>query len=211
VPVVGIGFKIDEKNLADNFNRLKAAYDDGLNQFKSIGDKIAGTIPKLPEAGPLLPSESLQKTLDGIDEFQAKYEKAVESITNAFNQTLGPAIDTVFSAIENGENVIASLGQAFKRLITDLIKTTIKAAALAAIISAVTGTPFATNFKLASGFGGAGGGGGLKIGGAAAPTFGGSAAFTGGLQLAGQVVFTQRGTDLVGVLNNQNARINRVG
>jgi hypothetical protein len=57
------------------------------------------------------------------------------------------------------------------------------------------------------------GGGGLLggIGGAAAPRFGGTAAFSGGLQLAGQVVFTQRGTDLVGVLNSSNARIGRVG
>lgn len=33
----------------------------------------------------------------------------------------------------------------------------------------------------------------------------------GGLQLAGQVVFTQRGSDLVGVLNRTNSTINRVG
>lgn len=33
----------------------------------------------------------------------------------------------------------------------------------------------------------------------------------GGMQLAGQVVFTQRGSDLVGVLNRTNATINRVG
>jgi hypothetical protein len=31
------------------------------------------------------------------------------------------------------------------------------------------------------------------------------------MQLAGSVVFVQRGTDLVGVLNQGNARINRVG
>jgi len=33
----------------------------------------------------------------------------------------------------------------------------------------------------------------------------------GGMQLAGQVVFTQRGSDLVGVLNRTNGTINRVG
>jgi hypothetical protein len=41
-------------------------------------------------------------------------------------------------------------------------------------------------------------GGGLNIGG-------------GGFALSGQVVFVQRGQDLVGVLSQSNARIGRVG
>ena len=122
---------------------------------------------------------------------------------------MAPAIDTVFSAIENGQDVIQALGESFKKLILDIIKATIKAAALALIISAATGTPFAANFKGALQLGGGSGFGGLQR--AAAPTFGGVSGFGGGLQLAGQVVFTQRGTDLVGVLNSSNARINRVG
>jgi hypothetical protein len=45
-----------------------------------------------------------------------------------------------------------------------------------------------------------------------APTFSGAAGINGGgIQLAGQVVFVQRGPDLVGVLNQGNARIGRVG
>lgn len=36
-------------------------------------------------------------------------------------------------------------------------------------------------------------------------------AFQGGMSLSGQVVFVQRGSDLVGVLNRTNATINRVG
>jgi hypothetical protein len=49
------------------------------------------------------------------------------------------------------------------------------------------------------------------LGGVAAPTFGGGAGLSGGLALNGQVVFVQRGTDLVGVLNKGNSQINRVG
>lgn len=154
----------------------------------------------------IIPPQAIQAAIDNLDRVKQK----ANEITAAFQTFVAPAIDTVFSAIENGQNVIEALGQSFKKLIIDLVKATVKAAALALIISAVTGTPFAANFKGAMQLGGGGGGfGGLR--GAAAPTFGGVGGFGGGLQLAGQVVFTQRGTDLVGVLNSSNARINRVG
>ena len=154
----------------------------------------------------IIPPQAIQAAIDNLDRVRQK----ADEITAAFQTFVAPAIDTVFSAIENGQNVIEALGQSFKKLIIDLVKATVKAAALALIISAVTGTPFAANFKGAMQLGGAGGGfGGLQR--AAAPTFGGVGGFGGGLQLAGQVVFTQRGTDLVGVLNSSNARINRVG
>lgn len=53
------------------------------------------------------------------------------------------------------------------------------------------------------------GGGLLGFGGVANPSFGGVNG--GGMSLSGQVVFVQRGTDLVGALNRTNAQINRVG
>jgi hypothetical protein len=189
----------------------KGILDSLQTPLKTFEESLKTSSGRLGRDFTIIPSESVQEAIDQATKIKDEFNKTVDSITNAFNATLGPAIDSVFSAIESGENVIQSIGQAFKRLISDLIKTTIKAAALAAIISAVTGTPFAANFKLVSGFGGAGGAGGLNIGRAAAPSFGGVGGFGGGLQLAGQVVFTQRGSDLVGVLNTQNARINRVG
>jgi hypothetical protein len=189
----------------------KGILDSLQTPLKTFEDALKTSNGRIGRDFTIIPAESVQAAIDQATKIKDEFNKTVDSITNAFNATLGPAIDSVFSAIESGENVIQSIGQAFKRLISDLIKTTIKAAALAAIISAVTGTPFAANFKLVSGFGGAGGAGGLNIGRAAAPSFGGVSGFGGGLQLAGQVVFTQRGSDLVGVLNTQNARINRVG
>ena len=154
----------------------------------------------------IIPPAAIQAAIDNLDRIKQK----AQEITAAFQTFVAPSIDAVFNAIENGGSVIEALGQSFKRLVIDLVKATVKAAALAAIISAVTGTPFQANFRGALQLGGTGGGfGGLR--GAAAPTFGGVGGFGGGLQLAGQVVFTQRGTDLVGVLNSSNARINRVG
>jgi hypothetical protein len=213
VPVVGIGFKINEKNLADNFNRLKAAYDDGLKKFGSVGERILATAPKLPADFQIIPPEAIQRAVAEAEKLKKALNETISIAEKGFNTIVGPAIDSVFGAIESGQSVFKALGQTIKQLVLDLIKATVKAAAFALIISAATGgtVSFGSAFKAGLGFSGAGGGGGLKIGGAAAPTFGGGGAFTGGLQLAGQVVFTQRGTDLVGVLNNQNARINRVG
>ena len=107
--------------------------------------------------------------------------------------------------MQNGTNVFEAIGQSVKALVVDIIKAIAKAAILKAITSAVSA---------GSGAGFFGGlfnllGGGL--GGVAAPTFGGGASLGGGLALNGEVVFVQRGTDLVGVLNRGNSQINRVG
>ena len=140
-----------------------------------------------------------------------------QAITASFNTLLAPAIDSVFNALATGQNAFKALGDSLKQLVVQLISTVVKAAALAAIISAVTGTPFNVAFKGtlsgAQQFGALGAGVAPgRIGGAAAPSFPRGTAFTGGgLQLSGNVTFVQRGTDLVGVLNQGNARINRVG
>ena len=157
----------------------------------------------------IIPPEAIQSAIDNVN----RLRDAGLQAGAAFSSVISPAIDGVFSAIENGQSVIKSLGESFKKLVIDLIKATVKAAAFALVISAASGGTinFGTAFRGALQLGGAGGAGGLRIGGAAAPTFGGVSGFGGGLQLAGQVVFTQRGTDLVGVLNSSNARINRVG
>ena len=157
----------------------------------------------------IIPPAAIQTAIDNVN----RLRDAGIQAGAAFSSVISPAIDGVFSAIENGQSVIKSLGDSFKKLVIDLIKATVKAAAFALVISAASGGTinFGTAFRGALQLGGAGGAGGLRIGGAAAPTFGGVGGFGGGLQLAGQVVFTQRGTDLVGVLNSSNARINRVG
>ena len=137
---------------------------------------------------------------------------------NIFNATLGPAIDSVFNAIENGQNVFEALGNSLKQLVIDIAKTIIKAAVLAAILTAISGGTFSLAtfggfFKEILASGGRIGGSGLSTrdlggrGGVAAPNISGP----GGFALAGQVVFVQRGPDLVGVLNQSNARIGRVG
>lgn len=161
--------------------------------------------------------ESLRRVEAASNAIFEGQRKQVASITDAFNNLLAPSIDAVFSALATGQNAFRALGDSLKQLVIQLVATVIKAAALAAVISAVTGTPFNVAFKgtLSSsqqlGNLSALTGGG-RIGGAAAPSFPRGTAFSGGgMQLAGNVTFVQRGPDLVGVLNQGNARINRVG
>jgi hypothetical protein len=187
----------------------KAILDSFKTSSSDFTEAIKTSTGRLGRDFTIIPPESIQAAIDNVNRLKLAGLQAGE----AFASFVSPAIDSVFNAIENGESAIKALGRSIKQLVVDLIKATLKAAAFALVISAASGgtISFGTAFRGALQFGGTGGGGGLNIGRAAAPSFGGVAGFGGGLQLAGQVVFTQRGSDLVGVLNTQNARINRVG
>jgi hypothetical protein len=187
----------------------KAILDSFKTSSSDFTEAIKTSTGRLGRDFTIIPPESIQAAIDNVNRLKLAGLQAGE----AFASFVSPAIDSVFNAIENGESAIKALGRSIKQLVVDLIKATLKAAAFALVISAASGgtISFGTAFRGALQFGGTGGGGGLNIGRAAAPSFGGVGGFGGGLQLAGQVVFTQRGTDLVGVLNSSNARINRVG
>lgn len=132
---------------------------------------------------------------------RAEYEEYAASVSNLVT----PAIDQLFTAFEQGKNIFQALGDTIKSLVIDIAKAIVKATILKAITTAVSAGSgagiFGGLFNALSG----------GLGGVAAPTFGGGASLGGGLALNGQVVFVQRGTDLVGVLNKGNSQINRVG
>jgi hypothetical protein len=132
---------------------------------------------------------------------RTEYEKYAESVSTL----VAPAIDQLFTAFEQGKNIFQALGDTIKSLVIDIAKAIIKATILKAITTAVSAGSGAGIF---GGLFNAIAGG---LGGVAAPSFGGGASLGGGLALNGQVVFVQRGTDLVGVLNKGNSQINRVG
>ena len=156
-----------------------------------------------------------------LDAKTIQFNNTIRGLAGTFNDLLSPAINTIFGALENGQNVFKALGQSLKALIVNLVATAAKAAILAAIISLIPGGGaalgvagsvkggtgnFLNVFKnFLPGFGGGG------PGRSAVPSFAGGNLSPSGFQLAGQVVFVQRGTDLVGVLNQGNARIGRVG
>jgi hypothetical protein len=173
----------------------------------NFGIEQAKPINPLATAGAVNPfvgspiKESLLQEAAAAAAARTEYEKYAASVSGL----VAPAIDNLFNALQNGTNVFEAIGQSVKALVVDIIKAIAKAAILKAITTAVSA---------GSGAGFFGGlfnllGGGL--GGVAAPTFGGGAGLGGGFALNGEVVFVQRGTDLVGVLNKGNSQINRVG
>lgn len=186
--------------------RLKQAFAFDIQapqiDFTGLEQQVTGFFSKINQAA---------------EDSKNKIVAQTQTITDAFNTVLAPSIDAVFGAIASGQNAFKALGDSLKQLIVQLIGTVVKAAALAAIISAITGTPFNVAFKGTLGgsqqLGGLTGlvqGGGIR--GAAAPSIPRGTAFqAGGMQLAGNVTFVQRGTDLVGVLNRGNSQINRLG
>lgn len=187
--------------------------------FKARLQTVDFVPPQLPEINiPAKISATVpQSTLDSFKAFADEQSKLLDTNTlqlyaGIFSDTIAPAIDSAFGALASGTSVIESLKNSLKGLLAQLAANAAKALIFKAALSFIPGL----------GTAGAIGGGGILqsllggnllggIGGAAAPRFGGTSAFSGGLQLAGQVVFTQRGTDLVGVLNSSNARIGRVG
>jgi superoxide dismutase len=148
--------------------------------------------------------------------FKALQQNAIDT-GNIIMSFLTPAIDSVFSAIESGENVFDAIGDSLKKLVIQLVATVAKAAILAAILAAITG-----GASLAGGAAAGAGGnafpalfkailGGGQMFGARGAAFGGVATQSTGMLMQGEVIFRQSGSDLVGVLNRTNGRINRVG
>ena len=197
------------KNATAELNKLKQAFGFDFFtpqiDFTGLEEKTRQAFAKITEIG---------------EANKIKLIEQVKTITDAFNTLLAPSIDAVFGALASGQNAFRALGDSLKQLVIQLAATVIKAAALAAILTIASGgtaTPisFGAAFKGvlssgATGFPSIARTGQVK--GAAAPSFPRGTAFSGGgMQLAGNVTFVQRGPDLVGVLNQGNARINRVG
>lgn len=161
--------------------------------------------------------QEVGKTLLELDNLSNKFTQTNEALQSAFFQPLTEAFENFFETgkfgfKEFGKSIINTIKQIVSRIIaTGIINL------LASIL--VPGGP-----QAASLVGGAAGGGsgiarafgsafrsvlGLDRNRIAAPSFSGIGG--GGMQMSGQVVFVQRGSDLVGVLNRTNGTINRVG
>lgn len=143
-------------------------------------------------------------TKDAEDRF-----KEIQNVAKGLSDTIGNVFINIFEDIGKGKSVIDSLTDAFKDLTKQLAIAIVKFAIFKAIEAGLTaasgGTSKAANVAIGQFLnfafgtkGGAGRSAGLTVG-------------EGGLALAGQVTFVQRGPDLVGVLQKANNRINRVG
>jgi hypothetical protein len=156
------------------------------------------------------------KAKDKIDSIVNSIVKFRDTIANNLEKPFRDFFDTL---LEDGKISLDSFVDLFKDMLKRIAAQLISAG-IAKLITSILFPQTAVAGALTSAVGGAStgsaGGGILKfLGKLLGVTKSGEANFgsigTGGMQLAGQVVFTQRGSDLVGVLNRTNGTINRVG
>ena len=215
--------RLEQQRLQEAFKRLAAPRESDLDITEDFRRENPQPEPP-PRQFPFNPIDLItaQINAENAKKKQDEYNQSILNTVSTFQDLLGPAINTIFGALENGQSIFKALGQALKALIVQLVATVAKAAILAVILSAISGGGFAIGAAgsaagATGNFGGifkrvlAGGGSLTGLRRPTAPTFSGGNISPSGLQLAGQVVFVQRGPDLVGVLNQGNARIGRVG
>jgi hypothetical protein len=211
--------KVTEANI-----RITNAAVDKIRRYRDSQIKDQGPLSLIPDKISKIGAMPMSKELsDSIGQIRLQLEETAQKFAttrqaledvffNPLNDLFTNFLDTgKFAFKEFGKAVLATIKQLIAKIIaTGLINL------LASIL--VPGGAQATSL-----LGGGGGVGGLlaqAFGGAvksvlgiknniANPTFAGIGG--GGMQMSGQVVFVQRGSDLVGVLNRTNGTINRVG
>lgn len=143
---------------------------------------------------------------------QEEQQKKLLALSEQYATAVGNAVGDIVQGLFDGKKPLDILADGFKRLAVQIAIAYAKALAFKAITKAFdiaapgAGTAANAGASFLSALFGQGGIAAPRINPTAGLQFG-----AGGIQLQGSVVFTQRGSDLVGVLNNSNARINRVG
>jgi hypothetical protein len=150
-------------NLNDKFTSGKTKTDE----LKKSTESLISTYKKLPAAtiSPVEPkapkpiisqepvtlggaldakTQQLLKQLDVQKQIELQQlkndeaaQKGIEKQAAAYSGLLFPAVDSVFSALNNGTSVIDSLGDSLKKLALDLAAAAVKAAILAAIMNVI--------------------------------------------------------------------------
>jgi len=199
----GIDFTPLFQTTGDEFKkRSNQLFDPAqVNRFsealKTAG-QVSGTIKiQLPDNL----AKFREQLLSTVDETKAKYSELSDIISGITGELVQGILD--------GKSAFETLTQTVKKLIIQLSIAVTKAIVLKLVETSLnafapglgTATSQSANYLDLGRLGGrrqAAPGGGLNLG-------------LGGLALSGQVVFVQRGQDLVGVLSQSNARIGRVG
>lgn len=203
------------KGVLDTLNKEKEARNKTLEAEKKLFGFRADAIESFKN----IKTPTIEETITGYDEWLKKTEELqkitqqrFQNVKNIIENSLTQPLDYLFNTVlEKGKFSWQELGniiiEQLKRVVVQILATT-AAAALANAIVPGAGT-------LAVGLGNAAqrgvptlGGGGVGLRRPGQANFGG---LQGGLGLSGQVVFVQRGADLVGVLNRTNTNINRIG
>jgi len=149
-------------------------------------------------------------------EYTDQLKKQFESVKNTIEQAISAPLNYIFDTLlEGGKLSWKEFGKVVLRTLANILSSIITTTLAIAAADAITNGGYSATVRLADKATGGAKGIGAKPSLGYTPrglrkeaNFGG---INGGLGLSGQVVFVQRGSDLVGVLNRSNATINRVG
>ena len=202
------------QDVLDKLNKEKEARNKVLELEKKLYGFRADATEKFKD----LTGPRIEETIFNVERMQAiadTYQKLVqqrfENIKGIVEDTLTAPLTYLFDTVlEGGKISWKELGnivvEQLKRIAIQITTT----AAAVAIADLLTKGGYSASVKLFNKATGIvdRGGTGVSVGRQSAVNFGG---IQGGIGLSGQVVFVQRGTDSVGVLNRSNATINTVG
>jgi hypothetical protein len=226
--------KTRQQNLRDTEERIKR--QDFLNKtdLKNLRrdvderralERQAGIVTPttLPTAPPQMPmnvdaiTTQAQAATSALDFL--KKEANMSAAFNLMNETFFAPVESLFTNfLQTGKFAFKEFAQSILKAISQIVGKIIATGVVTLLASLFIpgfgaagggiGKTLLSGITGALGFGGGGfgGAGGTRV---AQPNFGGVSG--GGMQMAGAVNLTLRGSDLVGSINRTNATINRVG
>lgn len=200
----------------NDLNQLKEAYKRLQDTQKEL-DKFREKTPQLPDVTPRVTLSPLSREMAiSREEMIKDFENTKIILDEVF---FAPLSDLFQNFFDTGKFAFEDFGKSILNTIKSLVSKIIATGIINLLANILLpGSGVAANF---AGSASTGAGGGilgafgaafksvLGIGKIANPNFGGVQG--GGMQLAGEVVFRQRGSDLIGVINRTNGTINRVG
>jgi len=167
----------------------------------------------------VVPTESLQKSITEVNSYRNNIIEKFNSTRTALEGVFfAPMTDLFSNFLQTGKFAFKEFAQSILKAISQIVGKIIATGVVTLLASLFIpgfsaagggiGKTLLSGITGALGFGGGGfgGAGGARVG---QPNFGGVSG--GGMQMAGAVNLTLRGSDLVGSINRTNATINRVG
>jgi hypothetical protein len=205
-----------QRVIAANVRLTNASVDEMIRYRDSKSATPLDLMPKKLSKVPALPmSKELEQQIGStklmLDELERSYADSRQVIGSVF---FNPLQDLFENFLNTGKFAFAEFGKAVLKAINQVVAKIIATGIISLLATIMSG-----GFSAAAG-GAAGGlktvlgsitsalgfGGGQKV---AAPSFSGVSG--GGMQMAGAVNLTLRGSDLVGSINRTNSTISRVG
>ncbi len=143
VPAEGIAIPVP--NVTIDFFNL-----DVTKQIAEIRNKFAFfglEIPPINVQAVIQNPEILEYLNEQLDLTYDKFQQ----VANVVGSAMAPAFDGLFNSIEKGGDAIGGFFDGLAQGIQQLVQALIQTAAIAGLVSLITGTPFASSFKLLSG------------------------------------------------------------